>query len=90
MICKFVNFKLLVMKKLIYIFVMAAGMVIASANVHAQDPKGSCCEKKAKTCCSKSTTGTSCDKGDAKKSDAKCCSKAEGKSKETTTPKEAK
>jgi hypothetical protein len=70
-----INVKLLKMKKLIYLFVMVAGMTLASVNVNAQDPKAPACDaKKGATagCCAKATS-TAC--GD--KAAAACTGKKE-------------
>ena len=61
------------MKKLIYLFVMVAGMTLASVNVNAQDSK-----PKAATSCSKDCKKSCCsgDKAACKGTD-KTCSKKE-------------
>ena len=67
------------MKKLVYLFVMMAGMTLASVNVNAQDAKGkaapakettaACCKSGDKSMCgkcgSKETTAATCTKKDA-------------------------
>jgi hypothetical protein len=71
-----INAKLLKMKKLIYLFVMVAGMTLASVNVNAQDAKGTTdpVKKEATAACSKSTSSAACSKSD-KKDGAACCAK---------------
>ncbi|MEI6680284.1 MAG: hypothetical protein WCL21_16870 [Mariniphaga sp.] len=65
------------MKKLIYLFVMIAGMSLAVSNANAKDTKSTakpetaaCCKSGDKKCCSKDAAGK-CQKG----SDAKETSK---------------
>ena len=63
------------MKKLVYLFVMIAGMTLAAVNVNAQDAKSTstnakkettaaCCKKGDKKCCKKDAPST-CTKKDA-------------------------
>ena len=79
-----INAKLLKMKKLIYLFVMVAGMTLASVNVNAQDPKAPACDaKKGATaaCCAKGSSSACGDKA------AACCA---GKKETATTDSKAK
>ena len=89
------------MKKLIYLFVMVAGMTLASVNVNAQESKAAAGDgKKSATsaCCAKGTSSASCcdkmsgaactDKKDASTSSAATKAKTEPvaqKAKETKT-----
>lgn len=61
------------MKKLIYLFVMVAGMTLASVNVNAQDAKSTTdpVKKEVTDAGSKSATCTKADKKDG----AACCAK---------------
>jgi len=65
-----INAKLLKMRKLIYLFVMMAGMILAINSANGQDPK--CKSKEAKmVCCKtgdKAVAGKCC-----KKEIASCC-----------------
>lgn len=64
------------MKKLIYLFVMVAGMTLASVNVNAQDAKAAAGDgKKSATsaCCAKGSSSASCCD---KMSSAECTKKA--------------
>ncbi len=59
------------MKKLIYLFVMVAGMTLATANVNAKDSKPAAttaCSKDCKKACCKDKAA--CTKGDAAKKEA--------------------
>ncbi len=79
-----INAKLLKMKKLIYLFVMVAGMTLASVNVNAQDPKAPASDaKKGATaaCCAKGSSSACGDKA------AACCA---GKKETATTDSKAK
>ena len=58
------------MKKLFYLFVMVAGMTLASVNVNAQDATS---KPKAATCCK---SGAKCCKSGDKAAAGKCCKKA--------------
>lgn len=72
------------MKKLIYLFVMVAGMTLASVNVNAQDPKAPACDAKkgtAAACCAKASSSACGDKA------AAACS---GKKETATTDSKAK
>ena len=56
------------MKKLVYLFVMIAGMTLATVNVNAQEAK------KASATVKKEATAACCKNGD-KMADGKCCKK---------------
>jgi hypothetical protein len=77
-----VNAKLFKMKKLIYLFVMVAGMTLATANVNAQDAKSSdkakteaCSKSGEKSACCKSGDKAACCKSGDKGEAGKCCKK---------------
>jgi len=70
------------MKKLFYLFVMIAGMTLASVNVNAQDATS---KPKAATCC-KGGDKKACCKSSDKAAAGKCCKKA---SADATTKKDA-
>ena len=70
-----INAKLLKMKKLIYLFVMVAGMTLAAVNVNAQDAKAATGDSKksaTSACCAKGSSGASCCD---KTAGASCCKK---------------
>ena len=72
-----INAKLLKMKKLIYLFVMVAGMTLASVNVNAQEAKAAAGDgKKSATsaCCAKGTSSAAC----CDKMSSSACTKKEG------------
>ena len=60
------------MKKLIYLFVMVAGLTLATTNVDAQDAK---VKEKPATACTKSGNKAACCKSGDKTAAAKCCKK---------------
>ncbi len=64
-----INVKLLNMKKLVYLFVMIAGMTLASVNVNAQDAKST-------SATAKKETTAACSKSGEKLADGKTCSKS--------------
>lgn len=69
------------MKKLFYLFVMIAGLTLASVNVNAEDTKGkekattACCKSGEKAACTKSGEKAACCKSGDKAEAKKCCSK---------------
>jgi len=87
------------MKKLAYLFVMIAGMTLASVNVNAQDAK-TAVKKEASACCKGGDQASCCKKGaketasnkDANTNKDAKCDKAAActKSKSVTTASDAK
>jgi hypothetical protein len=65
-----INVKLLKMRKLIYLFVIMAGMTLAVNHANGQDPK--CMSKEAKMACCKTGDKTVAGKC-CKKETATCC-----------------
>jgi hypothetical protein len=61
-----INVKLLNMKKLSYLFVMIAGMTLATMNVNAQDAKSAPAKKEATAACCKSGEAACAKKCDMK------------------------
>jgi hypothetical protein len=72
------------MKKLIYLFVMVAGMTLASVNVNAQDPKAPACDAK------KGATAGCCAKGSSSACGDKTAAACTGKKETATTESKAK
>jgi hypothetical protein len=77
-----IHIKLLKMKKLFYLFVMIAGMTLASVNVNAEDAKpkekaAACCKSGEKAACAKDCKKACCskDKACAKEGDKAACEK---------------
>ncbi len=62
------------MRKLLYLFVMVAGMSLAAADANAQDPKAPV-RKEATAACSKSGETASAAKCDKKETAAACANK---------------
>lgn len=77
-----INAKLLNMRKLSYLFVMIAGMTLATMSVNAQDAKSAPVKKEATAACCKSGDAASAKKCDMKGTASACCA---NKNANTTT-----